>query len=85
MDVVAYLPSGEEFLLDASIHNPLAQRYCNAAFSQPGFAAVQGEQDKLHRYPTTDGKSVIPCIVESFGRVGNRLLCVCACWECPGL
>jgi hypothetical protein len=51
MDVVAYLPSGEEFLFDASVRNPLAKRYALAAFSKFGFAADCGEHDKRQRYP----------------------------------
>ena len=74
MDVVAHFPTGEEFLLDASIRNPLALRYATAAFSTAGFAADSGEQDKLTRYPTTKGKSVIPCVIESFGRIGTRFI-----------
>jgi hypothetical protein len=72
--VVAHFPTGEEFLLDASIRNPLALRYATAAFSTAGFAADSGEKDKLARYPTTQGKSVIPCVVESFGRIGPHFL-----------
>ena len=74
MDVVAYLPTGEEFLLDASIRNPLAQKYSSRAFYKPGHAAVTGEADKARRYPPTKGKHVIPCVVESFGRLGPKFL-----------
>jgi hypothetical protein len=72
MDVVAHLPTGEEYLIDASIRNPLAQRYAVAAFSRYGFAADCGEQDKRHRYPLTKGKKVEPCVIESFGRLGTH-------------
>ena len=51
MDVVAYLPTGEEYLVDASIRNLLAKRYAAVAFSDAGCAAVCGENDKINRYP----------------------------------
>ena len=72
MDVVSFSPTGEEYLLDASVRNPLAQRYAIAAFSRPGFAASCGERDKEVRYPTTAGKRVEPCVIESFGHIGKR-------------
>ena len=53
MDILAIAPTGEEFLIDASIRNPLAQRYSQSAFSHPGRAADVGEYDKKARYPTT--------------------------------
>ena len=71
MDVMAVAPTGEEFLIDASIRNPLAQRYSQSAFSQPGRAADIGEFDKKARYPVAQGKSVLPCVIESFGRLGK--------------
>ena len=74
MDVVAHLPSGEEFLIAASIWNPLALRYVTAAFSTAGFAAETGDKDKTCRYPTAQGKSVVPCVIESFGRLGPHFL-----------
>ena len=61
-------------LVDASIRTPLALRYATAAFSTAGFAAGSGEKDKETRYPTTQRKSVIPCVVESFGRIGPQFL-----------
>ena len=73
MDVVAYLPTGEEYLIDTSIRNPLANRYAQAAFSTAGFAADCGEADKRKRYPATSGKQVVPCVIESFGRLGSTL------------
>jgi hypothetical protein len=76
MDVVAYLPTGEEFLFDASVRNPLAKRYAVAAFSKFGFAADCGEQDKRQRYPPAQGKKVEPCVIESFGRLGTHFLLV---------
>ena len=42
MEIMAVAPTGEEFLIDASIRNPLAQRYSQSAFSQPGRAADVG-------------------------------------------
>ena len=74
MDVMAVAPTGEEFLIDASIRNPLAQRYSDSAFSQPGRAANLGEFDKKARYPVAQGKAVLPCVIESFGRLGNDFL-----------
>ena len=71
MDILAIAPTGEEFLIDASIRNPLAQRYSQSAFSQPGRAADIGEFDKKARYPVAQGKSVLPCAIESFGRLGK--------------
>ena len=71
MDLLANAPTGEEFLIDASIRNPLAQRYSESAFSHPGPAADVGEYDKKSRYPTTQGKAVLPCVMESFGRLGK--------------
>ena len=54
-DVVAYLPTCEEFLVDVSVRNLLAQRDSTAALWNSGFAAVSGENDELTRYPTTKG------------------------------
>ena len=71
MDILAIAPTGEEFLIDSSIRNPLAQRYSQSAFSLPGRAADVGEYDKKSRYPTTQGKAVLPCVMESFGRLGK--------------
>ena len=71
MDILAIAPTGEEFLIDASIRNPLAQRYSQSAFSHPGRAADVGEYDKKSRYPLAQGKAVLPCVIESFGRLGK--------------
>ena len=76
MDVVSFSPTGEEYLLDASVRNPLAKRYAVAAFSRPGFAANCGEQDKLGHYPPTGGNRVEPCVIESLGRMGKRFIAV---------
>ena len=43
MDILALAPTGEEFLIDTSICNPLAQRYADRAFFHPGRAAEIGE------------------------------------------
>ena len=46
MDILAIAPTGKECLIDASIRNPLAQRYSESAFFHPGRAANVGECDK---------------------------------------
>ena len=74
MDVVSFSPTAEEFLLDASIRNPLAKVYTIAAFYCRGFAARYGEQDKLTHYPPTSGKKAEPCVIESFGHICKRFL-----------
>ena len=71
MDILAIAPAGEELLIDASIRNPLAQRYSQSAFSHPSRAADVGEYDKKSRYPMAQGKAVLPCVIESFGRLGK--------------
>ena len=75
MDVVCYSPTGEEYLLDASVHKPLAQRYAIAALSRPGFAASCGERHKLRHYPTTSSKNVLLArFAESFELCQLRLM-----------
>ena len=74
MDVVAYCSDGTEYLIDVSARNPLANRYRHGASTQAGFACGRGEYDKERRYPTRRGKQVIPCIVESFGKLGGKFL-----------
>ena len=71
MDIIDITPFDNEMLLDASVRNPLAKRHARHAFSRAGFAAGTGECDKWSRYPTTAGEQVIPCVVESFGRIGD--------------
>ena len=56
MDVVTSSPTGEEYLLDASVHNPLAERYALAAFSCLGFVPNCSEQDKQIRYLSLEGR-----------------------------
>ena len=74
MDVVAYCNDGTEYLIDVSARNPLANRYRHGASTQAGYACGRGEYDKERRYPTRRGKQVIPCIVESFGKLGGKFL-----------
>ena len=74
MDVIAYCNDGTEYLIDVSARNPLANRYRQGASTQPGFACGRGEDDKQRKYPVRRGKQVIPCIVESFGKIGERFL-----------
>ena len=74
LDVVAYLPSGAEFIIDVSARNPLTNRYRSSACSKPGHAASRGEYDKRHRYKPSQGKHITPCVVDSFGRLGSDFL-----------
>ena len=72
MDVIAYCDDGTEYLIDVSARNPLANRYKQVASTRPGYACGRGEYDKQRRYPRKGGKQVMPCIVESFGRIGDN-------------
>ena len=74
MDIIAYCADGDEFLVDVSVRNPLTSRYAPYACSKPGHAAGRGEYDKKKRYPISQGKTVIPCVAESFGRLGSTFL-----------
>ena len=41
--------------------------------SVPGLAAISGENDKHLRYPASKGRSVTPCSLETWGRLGPSL------------
>ena len=73
LDVVASHPvDSTEFLLDATIRHPMSVRY-KLAPSVPGLAAISGENDKQLRYPASGGRSVTPCSLETWGRLGPSL------------
>jgi hypothetical protein len=74
MDVVATHPFlSDEFYIDATVRHPSAVAPLRAA-SEPGAAAVAGENDKHVRYPPTRGKRVIPAAMETWGRLGPQFI-----------
>ena len=69
MDVVSFPPTGKKYRLGAYFRNPLAKRCDLSAFSRSGFAACCGE-------PLSRDRKVELCVIESFGRLGDKFLSV---------
>ena len=75
------VPEIPDLLLDISVRNPMAGRYCACAAKQCGAAAAEAEREKADRYPAAGGREVWPVTYEVFGRAGDqaeRLLCFLA-------
>ena len=71
LDVWAYgIPEISDLLLDITVRNPLADKYCTAAAASAGATALVGQADKKTRYPTNGGRSVWPVVYEAYGRAG---------------
>ena len=70
LDVVCegHLQLKERFL-DMSVRCPLATTYMPAAAEASGVAAEEGARSKTERYPPTRGLEVVPCIMETYGRI----------------
>ena len=66
-------PSAPDRLLDGTVRHPAAAHILEAASRQPGAAAEEGARCKEERYPPTAGKVVLPCAVETWGRIDVRL------------
>ena len=65
MDIHISFPGAPSpFLVDVSVRSAAADRQARTA--TPGWAAVQGEKEKLGRY----GCAVRPCCFEALGRAG---------------
>ena len=59
-------------LLDATVRHPAAKRIVSRAARLAGAAASEGVRCKERRYPTSGGKSVIPCAFETWGFVDGK-------------
>ena len=59
-------------LLDGTVRHPAASHILSDAAKVPG-AAEEGVKRKETRYKPTAGKPVIPCAVETWGRIDDRL------------
>ncbi|CAK0833046.1 unnamed protein product, partial [Prorocentrum cordatum] len=66
-------PTAPERLLDGTVRHPAAAHILPAAAATPGAAAAEGVRCKEDRYPDTGGKAVVPCAVETWGRVDAKL------------
>ena len=77
LDVVASDGLGTDFYIDATIRNPLCQRYLEVqspnAATETNFATKVAQQEKQKRYPPTDGYKVTTAAAESYGRIGDEL------------
>ena len=75
LDVVATLPlSADELYIDTTIRNPLAEKYLRGAGQRSsstgdGYACEVADNDKLDRYPPTQGIVSTPASAEVFGRL----------------
>ena len=75
LDVVAsHTFDATEFLLDATVRHPMATNSARLAPLIPGAAAINGEHDKHIRYPSSKGRCVTPCAIETWGRLGPSLV-----------
>jgi hypothetical protein len=74
LDVVAsHSFDSTEFLLDATVRHPMSTNSARNAPIIPGAAAINGEHDKHVRYPSSKGRCVTPCAIETWGRLGPSL------------
>ena len=66
-------PTAPDRLLDGTVRHPAAQHIRDAAAVTPGAAAEEGAKCKEARYRPSAGKSVLPCAMETWGRIDDRL------------
>lgn len=85
MDIVASHPLlQEELLIDVMVRHPTSVKLHKAG-SEPGAAALAGENDKRTRYPPTRGKRVVPGprIPESVANIAHAWQTTrCCSWLC---
>lgn len=62
----------QDLLVDVTIRHPASSAYRSQAADEVGFAAKRAEEQKVERYPTKDGRSVVPFAVETWGRIGEQ-------------
>jgi len=75
MDIYIQFPGAPApYMVDVSIRSAAAERQARAAVAAPGWAAAQGEKEKLGRY----GQAVRPCVFEALGRAGCAARCLLA-------
>ena len=60
-------------LLDISIRHATADSVVSKAADVDGHAAALAVVQKAKRYPGADGRTVTPCVIETFGRTENHL------------
>ncbi|CAE8704314.1 unnamed protein product, partial [Polarella glacialis] len=71
IDVVSWSPFDcTDLFLDVTVRNPLS-KYATQTHNIDGFANTLAEQDKHTRYPTNGGKTITPCSIETWGRLGS--------------
>ena len=82
LDVWAYgVPELPDCLVDVTVRHPHSDRYLPSASRSAGHAAGLAEKQKDDRYPTSQGRSVVPAAHETWGRLGSSaeaLLARCA-------
>ena len=66
-------PYAPDRLLDATVRHAAAKRIVKKAARFRGAAAAEGVLCKEKRYPTVGGKSVIPCAVETWGLIEEKM------------
>ena len=67
-------------LFDVTVRHPAAERYLAGAAKGAGYTANKGEEEKRTRYPPKGGRSVIPMVHETWGRLGDEAESRLATW-----
>ena len=82
LDVWAYgIAELPDLLVDITVRHFSCDAHMPHAAATTGYAAAHAENEKLHRYPASRGRCVVPLAHETFGRLGQQaedLLSRCA-------